>query len=603
MSDKHGSTRREFISGVAAAAGTTLLKSESSLAQTQPPAVRPSQAARRKDSPNILVLCMDQWQTHMKLPRDVEFPAMRRLESRGVSFNRQYCTVPICTPSRATMWTGVHAKKTGLWDNTNFAWIGELRRDLPTIGHLLREHGYHTSFKGKWHLSSLPRSEDALETYGFSDYQEFGDMFGAPLQGAMLDDNAASEAVDWLEHKAPTLDHPWLLVCSLVNPHDIMYLRTDPAQIINPNSVVSGRQTTVQRLSWFERKWDVTLPANFRDDYRTQPFGVRHYKDFVDGTYGKIPDQRTDLWLKFRNYLINAMRTSDAQFNRVLATLDRLDLWKDTVVILTEDHGEMNGAHRMTQKGAIPFDEAATVNFTVCVPGGPAGQRTNAVGSHLDLAPTLLALAGLSEQEVQQRYPHLKGHSLLEPILNPEQSGPRGSAKVPGAGALLCWDGLHSLDSQWAFSGALPAVSNLEGESNGTAEERKAKLLAVGEKHGAPNFKNRTFFRTVVDGRHKLIRWFSPSEYANPTTLDELYEHGDVALYDLAKDPGELDNLANVKHPQYDRALVGRMLAKLHALVEREIGDDLAPFDLDLFGTRDVKYAKQSQLDRSTSAG
>ncbi len=71
--------------------------------------------------PNILILCMDQWDTHMRVPDEVRFPAMERLEEQGVSFDRQYCTVPICTPSRATMWTGVHARQTGLWDNTNYS--------------------------------------------------------------------------------------------------------------------------------------------------------------------------------------------------------------------------------------------------------------------------------------------------------------------------------------------------------------------------------------------------------------------------------------------------------------------------------------------------
>src|SRR5688572_14950243 len=48
--------------------------------------------------PNFLILCMDQWDTHMQVPDGVDFPAMRRLEAQGVSFDRQYCTVPICTP-------------------------------------------------------------------------------------------------------------------------------------------------------------------------------------------------------------------------------------------------------------------------------------------------------------------------------------------------------------------------------------------------------------------------------------------------------------------------------------------------------------------------
>ena len=336
----------------------------------------------------------------MQLPDTVPASAMRRLEAQGVSFDRQYCTAPMCTPSRATMWTGVHAKHTGLWDNTNFAWIGELSRDIPTIGHLLREQGYYTAFKGKWHLSSVPHSEDGLETYGFADYQQWGDMFGATLQGAMLDDTAAFEAIDWLEHKAPTLRQPWMMVCSLINPHDIMYLRTDPVQAPHPEGLVAGRQSSVQRLDWFERWWDVALPTNFADDYTGQPFGVRSYKENVDLNYGRIPDDRTDLWLKHRNYLINCMLLADAQFMRILAALDSLDLWRDTVVILVEDHGEMNGAHRMTQKGGIPFEEAAIVNLTVCVPGGSQGWRTAAVGSHLDLVPTLLAFAGLDEPAI-----------------------------------------------------------------------------------------------------------------------------------------------------------------------------------------------------------
>jgi arylsulfatase A-like enzyme len=541
--------------------------------------------------PNILVLCMDQWDAHMRLPDAVMLPAMRRLEAQGVSFDRQYCTVPICTPSRATMWTGVHAKQTGLWDNTNFAWIGELSSDIPTIGHLLRSQGYHTAFKGKWHLSEVPRGEDALERYGFSDYQQWGDMFGAPLQGEMLDGTVAFEVVDWLEHRACKLDRPWLLVCSLVNPHDIMFLQTDPVEAPHPNGAMTGLQTTVQQLEWFQQQWDLGLPDNHADDLALQPYGVRHYKEFIDLNYGRVPDDRTDLWLTRRNYLVNCMRLVDAQFAKVVQALEQVDAWRDTVVIFTGDHGEMNGAHRMAQKGAIPFDEAAVVNLTVCAPGGPQGQRTAAVGSHLDLAPTLLAFAGLSEEQIRERYPHLKGRSLKDVVVNPQQPGPRGSADAPGDGALICWDGLHALDNDWAITGAVQALTEMGTSGpHGADVGRDARLKEAGRKFGAPDFGRRTFFRAVVDGHHKLVRWFSPEEYGNPSTLEDLYARGDVALYDLAKDPGELENLGNRDHPRHDPALVERMLAKLHALVRDEIGEDRPPFELDLFGTREVKH-------------
>src|SRR5690606_7519120 len=272
------------------------------------------EGGRSDDRPNLLVLCMDQWDTHMELPEGVELPALERLESRGVTYDRAYCAVPICTPSRASMWTGVHAKETGLWDNTNFAWIGELSPEIPTVGHMLREQGYYTAFKGKWHVSAVPRGEDALERYGFSDYQQWGEMFGAPLQGAMLDGAAAFETVDWLENAATRLEQPWLLVCCLVNPHDVMFLQTDPIEAPEPNGAMAGLQTTVQRLGWFQKRWPVSLPANFADDYALQPYGVRHYKESTDRNYGRVPDDRTDLWLERRNYLVNAMRLVDAEF-------------------------------------------------------------------------------------------------------------------------------------------------------------------------------------------------------------------------------------------------------------------------------------------------
>lgn len=544
--------------------------------------------------PNFLILCMDQWDTHMQVPDEVRFPAMERLEAAGVSFDRQYCTVPICTPSRATMWTGVHARHTGLWDNTNFAWTDELSTEIPTIGHMLREQGYYTAFKGKWHLSAVPRSEDALERYGFADYQQWGEMFGGPLEGEMLDGVAAFETVDWLEHKGAQLERPWLLVSSLVNPHDIMFLQTDAVEEPHPNGAMAGLQTTVQRLGWFQKQWDVALPQNFDDDLRLQPFGVHSYKETIEANYGGIPEGREDLWRVRRNYLINCMRLVDAEFQKIIDAMDRLGLWENTVVLFLSDHGEMNGAHGMAQKGAIHYDEAAICNLTVCAPGGARGRRTAAIGSHLDLAPTLLEFAGLPEEQIRQRYPQLKGRSLKPAILDPGQAGPRGSADDPGDGALLCWDGLNMLDNEWAMSGALKELTDMslqEAEPDVYQEaHRKRKLLAAGEKYGAPDFSKRTFFRCVVDGQYKLVRWFSPEEYGNPATLEALNATGDLTLHDLVNDPGELENLAHPEHPRHDPALIERMLHKLHALVRDEIGDDTAPFDLDMFGTREVKY-------------
>jgi arylsulfatase len=263
----------------------------------------------------------------------------------------------------------------------------------------------------------------------------------------------------------------------------------------------------------------------------------------------------------------------------------------------------MNGAHRMAQKGGIPFDEGGIINLTVCVPDGPQGRRMSAVGSHLDLVPTLLSFAGMTPEAIASRYPQLKGRSLKDAILNPDLDGPRGSTKRPGDGLLLCWEGLHQLDNDWSISGALKALTDLTlaGRSD-TPEDRKARLLAAGETYGAPDFRRRTFFRAVMDGRYKLVRWFSPLEYTVPTTLEALHATSDVALYDLAEDPGELENLGDPAHPRYDPELIASMLTKLNALIQQELGEDKVPFDLDLFGTREVKYRREPSRLRISMA-
>ncbi len=540
--------------------------------------------ARRGRRPNVLILCVDQWQAHMAVPPEVPLPAVRRLEAEGVAFERHYCTVPICTPSRGAMWTGVHAKRVGLWDNTNFAWIDGFSGAFPTVGHLLREQGYYTAFKGKWHLSDVPRSEDALEPYGFADYQPWGEMYGAPLQGEQLDCAAATEVVDWLESRAPALDQPWLLVASFINPHDVMFLQTDPVEAPHERGATAGLRTRIQGMGWFQKQWNVGLPDNFEDDFALQPPAVKHYQELIALNYGQVPDDRVDLWIARRNYLVNAMRMADAEMMRVLEALDRMGLADDTIVVFTGDHGEMNGAHRMTQKGAIHFDEATQVNLVVRAPGGPRGQRTRAVASHLDLTPTLLEWAGLREGEIRERYPHLRGHSLAGVVRDPSSPGPRGDVDRPGRGALLMWDGLHMLDKDWGISGALRELTEWDTAPRQGGEDPRARMRRVGERYGAPNFAKRTFFRAVVDGRYKLVRWFSPLEYGNPATLEDLYARGDVTLHDLARDPGELANLGHPDHPNHDPELVRRMLAKLHAVVADELGEDAAPFPLDLFG-------------------
>ena len=100
----------------------------------------------------------------------------------------------------------------------------------------------------------------------------------------------------------------------------------------------------------------------------------------------------------------------DHAFGRILATLARLGLTDDTVVIFTSDHGEFLGHHGLLHKGPPPWRDLTRVSFIMAWPGIPAGSNTRAPSSHLDIMPTLLDLAGVALP------PRLDGMSL-KPLL------------------------------------------------------------------------------------------------------------------------------------------------------------------------------------------
>jgi arylsulfatase len=468
-------------------------------------------------------------------------------------------------------------------DNTNLAWIEDMRADpetLPTIGHMLRDLGYYTAYKGKWHESEFPEgdTEDAMEPFGFSDFQGWGDAYGAPLDGLNKDPMTAAEAETWLKIRAPEVvqSQSWFLAVNFVNPHDIMYFDTDDEEMVQVRGmfpIFSAPDTPLYR-----RKWPTILPASFFDDLSHQPPAVQNYKDLSDGTYGRIPMERRDMWHNHVNYYINCLIDVDRHIGAVLDALEASGQDADTVIIFTSDHGEMAGAHHLRQKGSVAFQETVNVPLIIVDPRNTGGVRSDVIGSHLDLVPTILAYAGLSKEERRQHFPFLKGHDLSGVVTNPGSEGPRGSADKPGKGALYTYDMIATIDAQWLHSNA-PLVLDMAAAEAGLEFHRGTEAFsAIMEQIGMPDADKRELFRGVFDGRHKLIRYFGLGHYHQPDTVEELLANNDVALYDLHLDPEEMDNLADPDHPKYDESLLAAMNAKLNALIVEEIGEDKALF-------------------------
>src|SRR5690348_7106596 len=115
--------------------------------------------------PNVLVLMVDQQRTDSlgcyggfgsQLCRT---PHLDQLAAEGVRFRRAYTAAPLCSPARASLMTGLWPTHHGMFFNsgdgqsdTDFNHRGRIPDDLPFLGSLFRDAGYHTSYFGKWHI-------------------------------------------------------------------------------------------------------------------------------------------------------------------------------------------------------------------------------------------------------------------------------------------------------------------------------------------------------------------------------------------------------------------------------------------------------------------
>ena len=98
---------------------------------------------------NIVFILTDQERSF----RPGELPAHERLMKRGTVFTNHTINSCLCTPSRSVVYTGQHIQHTRMFDNTNFPWIQSMSTEMRTVGDMLREAGYYTAYKGKWHLT------------------------------------------------------------------------------------------------------------------------------------------------------------------------------------------------------------------------------------------------------------------------------------------------------------------------------------------------------------------------------------------------------------------------------------------------------------------
>lgn len=534
------------------------------------PARAPLPAVRRQTARGLNILLITSDQERADLPFGLPLPGHDRLREAGTEFTQWHVNTTPCSPSRATLYYGQHTQKTGMVADVGVFPGRQVSDGLPSLGHYLRANGYLTAYKGKWQLSEIatasgptpgryPNTRDALEPFGFSDFNFDGDPRGGTWGGYKVDAQTAAEAARWLHTRGAGSDKPWLLAVNFVNPQDINFLATDVAQMVSRRQAdylapLAG--PPVDPL--YARRWDFPLPRTRDDDLNRKPWAHRNHLRWSDLAFGRI-SEGDEAWRAYQNGYFNAVRDMDRHLLTVLDALDSSGQADRTIVVYTADHGEMGGAHGLRQCGPFMYQENTRVPFIVRHPDVRGSRRTEALGCAVDLVPTLLQMAGCASADLAQAYPQLVGVPLAEAV-----ASARTRTERDERGILFNYSTLHHIDVDFAA----------ELLDRDIAADRLMPLRAMlAGMRPLPQRRQPTLFRGIHTGRHKFARYFSPAEHHRPLDWETLVRHNSLELYDLDADPGERNNLAHA--PELVKSAVMEFNGRLDALVQREVGMDL----------------------------
>jgi arylsulfatase len=482
-----------------------------------------------------LLVVSDQERYRSWLPPSVRLPWRERLRAEGLEFTNYYTHSSPCSPSRASLFTGQYLPQHHVVDNVIMPEHVELDPAIPTVGSILRDAGYRSSYIGKWHLSQATSPD--MTAYGFADWEGNDRHFmGWAGTGVHFDPIIASNAAEWLRANAATLDEPWFLTVALVNPHDVMWFPIDQPwyQSERPDDVRRARKV----LEWAKWKEDDVLPLfsqqynevcdelppNFDDDLLDKPATQRQWRwDQQHGLWGYLDPNDKRSWLRHLDYYVKLHEMADVSLGTVLSALEATGAYDDTVIIFTSDHGDMCGSHGLRSKGPFVYEEIMHVPLQVRAPGiTQPGSQTGALGTHVDLASTIVSVAGLDARA----HPSLSGVDLSPVLVDP-------STTVRDH-VLFAHDTAHTdriNDTRYAIRGFFDGTT------------KYARYYGVGG--GKPG--------TGLWGKDPGRKLYD---------VDAAFEDHEHEWYDLRDDPFEMTNLAHDRGRRADlRANFERLLA------------------------------------------
>ena len=378
---------------------------------------------------NVLFIAVDDLRPELGCygAAHMKTPSTDKLAASGVLFERAYCQVAVCNPSRSSVLSGTRPDTTGVLDNQHF-----MRPKMPGVVSLpqhFKNHGYTSLSLGKiFHHSEREPGDDPLswsepawyhgEPYrhwftkesldfvkrlkALPKAQQPKQLRAAPFEsanepdGSYPDAQTAEKAIETLQ-RLKADGKPFFLGVGFVKPHlpftcPQKYWDLYPAE-------------TIQLAANAQRPQDAPEPA-FHNNYELRSYGTVPENS-------KVPDAMALNLIRGYRACVSFM---DAQLGRVLDELDRLGLRENTLIVLWGDHGYHLGENGVFTK-MTNFENGTRVPLIMSFPGlKTAGQRSKALVELVDLYPTLAELCALPLPK------NLEGTSFAPLLEKPDQT-------------------------------------------------------------------------------------------------------------------------------------------------------------------------------------
>jgi arylsulfatase A-like enzyme len=372
--------------------------------------------AKLPKQPDLIIIITDQERATQHFPKNWEsdnLKTMTFLKEQGFSFDRAFCNSCMCSPSRATLFTGTYPAHHGV--TQTLTWGGRysdaeitLDPSLFNMARMLQEEGYDVQYRGKWHLNKGDTENDLspsqIALTGFEGWiapdagedvkpENFGGGF------ANHDEKYIKQGTEYLkrirtERESGATHVPYCLVLSLVNPHDVLAY---------PDGVGYG----YYKEDWASR--DIRLPKSVTEDLleNKKPMAQFQIMKGAGKLLGALPTREDKL--SYINFYGHTLQKIDGQIGEFIDELYKgsangKKLADDAIVIRLSDHGEMGMAHGgMRQKAFNAYEETLRVPMVISNPilfpkdDEKVLKSSDNLASLIDIMPTIASLVGIKK--------------------------------------------------------------------------------------------------------------------------------------------------------------------------------------------------------------